>query len=62
MGLGTLNPELGTVFMDRLIDVAKGVIPADLLLKNARMVNVFTREIYPTNVAIAGEWIAGVAF
>jgi len=46
--------------MDHLIDVAKGDLPADILLKNVRMVNVFTGEVYGTNVALAGDWIAGV--
>jgi len=46
--------------LSHLIDIAKGDIPADLLLKDARIVNVFTGEIYAANVAIAGEWIAGV--
>lgn len=46
--------------MNHLIDVAKGDRPADLLLRGARIVNVFTGEVYPANVAIAGEWIAGV--
>lgn len=46
--------------MSHLIDIAKGDIPADLLLKDARVVNVFSGEIYRANVAIAEEWIAGV--
>jgi len=46
--------------MSHLIDIAKGNIPADLLLKDARVVNVFSGEIYRANVAIAEEWIAGV--
>jgi len=46
--------------MEHVIDVAKGDRPADLLLRGARVVNVFTGEVYPANVAIAGEWIAGV--
>jgi adenine deaminase len=46
--------------MNHLIAVAKGDAPANLLLKGARVVNVFTGEIYSTNVALAGEWIAGV--
>ena len=46
--------------MENLIDVAKGDRPPDLLLRGAQLVNVFTGEIYPTNIAIAGEWIAGV--
>jgi len=46
--------------MTNLIDVAKGDMPADLLLKDARVVNVFSGEIYAANVALADEWIAGV--
>ena len=46
--------------MSHLIDIAKGDIPADLLLKDAQVVNVFSGEIYRANVAIAEEWIAGV--
>ncbi len=43
-----------------LISVAKGELPADLILANARIVNVFTGEIEPGNVAIDGDRIAGV--
>jgi adenine deaminase len=46
--------------MSHLIDVARGESPADLLLKDVRLVNVFSEEIYVTNIAIAEEWIAGV--
>jgi len=46
--------------MEHLIDIAKGDAPADLLLQNAQVVNVFSGEIRAANVAIAGEWIAGV--
>jgi len=46
--------------MESLIDVSKGDRPADLLLRGGKIVNVFTGEIYPANIAIAGEWIAGV--
>jgi len=44
----------------RLISVAKGELPADLLLTNARVVNVFSGEIEGGNVAICGDRIAGV--
>jgi len=44
----------------RLISVAKGELPADLLLSNAKIVNVFTGEIETGNVAICGDRIAGV--
>ncbi len=43
-----------------LISVAKGELPADLILANAKVVNVFTGEIKPGNVAICGDRIAGV--
>ena len=45
--------------LEPVIAVARGDRPADLLLKKARLVNVFTGEIEPTHVAIAGPWIAG---
>ena len=43
-----------------LISVARGELPADLVLANARVVNVFTGEIESGNVAIWGDRIAGV--
>lgn len=46
--------------LDQFIEVARGARPADLLLKNARLINVFTGEIYPADIAIAGEQIAAV--
>ncbi len=42
-----------------LIRHARGDEPADLLLRNARVVNVLSGEIIPTSVAIVGEHIAG---
>jgi adenine deaminase len=44
----------------RLISVAKGELPADLVLVNARVINVFTGEVEPGNVAICGDRVAGV--
>lgn len=46
--------------LTRLISVARGELPADLLLANARVVNVFTGEIETGNVAICGDRIAGI--
>jgi len=43
-----------------LISVARGQTPADLLLKNARIVNTFIGEIEQGDVAICGDTIAGV--
>jgi adenine deaminase len=52
LGVGSIN--------NRLIRVAKGELPADLLLANAGVINVFTGKIEPGNVAICGDKIAGV--
>lgn len=43
-----------------LLAVARGDAPADLLLRNARIVNVFTREVLPGSVAVIGGRIASV--
>jgi adenine deaminase len=43
-----------------LISVARGELPADLILAGARVVNVFTGEVETANVAIAGDSVAGV--
>src|SRR5690606_18727841 len=44
---------------DRLA-IARGERPADVVLTNLQLVNVFTGEIYPTEIAIAGTHIVGV--
>ena len=44
----------------RLISVAKGERPADLILAGTKVVNTFTGEIESGNVAICGDMIAGV--
>jgi len=46
--------------LKELISVARGEMPADLLLKNARIVNTFTGELEQADVAIYGDRIAGV--
>jgi adenine deaminase len=46
--------------LKELISVARGEIPADLLLKNTRIVNTFIGEIEQADVAIYGDRIAGV--
>ena len=43
-----------------LVAVAAGTRPADLVLKNARVFNVFTGEFTAGDVAIQGGYIAGV--
>ena len=46
--------------LNNLIQVARGDAPADLVLRNARLVNVYSGEIYPADVAIFNGRIAGV--
>lgn len=46
--------------IDRLISVAMGREQPDLVLKNCRIVNVFTGELLPGDIAIADGYIAGV--
>lgn len=43
-----------------IINVAKGIEPADLVLKNGLIINMFTEEIIKADVAILGDKIAGV--
>lgn len=45
---------------NHLLAVARGDAPADLLLTHARIVNVFSGEIHPADIAVAGSRIAGV--
>jgi adenine deaminase len=44
----------------RLAAVARGAAPADLYLRGGTLLNVYTGELYPANVAIKGERIAYV--
>src|SRR5690242_9358114 len=46
--------------LETQLQVARGERPADLVLRNGTLVNVFTGELYETDVAIAGERIAGL--
>ncbi|HEX7733959.1 MAG TPA: adenine deaminase [Ktedonobacteraceae bacterium] len=50
--------------MDRLrhhIEVARGLLPADLVLRNARLVNVCSGECYPADVAVSDGLVVGVS-
>ncbi len=44
----------------KLIEIARGDTPAAVLLKNARLVNVFTSEIVETDIAIRRSRIVGI--
>ena len=39
----------------QIVKVARGDAPADLVLRNAKLINVYTSEIYETDVVIAGD-------
>ncbi len=42
------------------VKIARGLEPADILLKNCRLVNVYSGEIYPADIAIAHSRIVGL--
>nr|HET6903517.1 adenine deaminase [Ktedonobacteraceae bacterium] len=46
--------------LQRRIQIARGTQPADLVLRNARLVNVCSGECYPADVAIADGTIVGI--
>ncbi len=46
--------------LKRLIDVASGRRKADLVIKNAEIVNVLTEEFIKADIAICGDKIAGI--
>lgn len=46
--------------LKRRIDVAAKRTPADLVIKNGKIVNVFTREILKGNMAIVDGYFAGI--
>ncbi len=46
--------------LTKLISVARGDAPADLVLKNARIINTFVGIIEEGNIAILGDRIAGI--
>ena len=44
----------------KLLATAGGQAPADIVVKNGKLVNVYTKEIYEGGVAISGDRIAAV--
>jgi len=46
--------------LSEMIRVARGEVVADILLKNARIINVFSGEIHEGHVAIANSQIVGI--
>jgi adenine deaminase len=46
--------------LSQVIRVARGDAPADLVLRNAQLVNVYSGEIYPADVAVYDTHIAAI--
>jgi len=46
--------------LKKIIAVARGEMPADLVLKNARVINTFIGEVEQGDVAIYGDRVAGI--
>jgi adenine deaminase len=46
--------------LELLIKMARGLEPAEILLKNGCLVNVYSGEIYPADIAIAHSRIVGI--
>ena len=46
--------------LETLIAVARGEEPSDLVLRNARLLNVFSGEIHPADIAIHDGWVVGL--
>src|SRR2546430_14707082 len=47
--------------LQRRIQIARGAIPADLVLQNVQLVNVCSGECYPADVAVANGRVVGVS-
>ena len=48
------------VLLKRLIDTAAGRIPAQLVIRNARVVDLYNGEIVSGDIAVTDGYIAGV--
>ncbi|MGI6093995.1 MAG: adenine deaminase [Lachnospiraceae bacterium] len=46
--------------LSRLLDTAMGRIPADVVIKNGKVIDVYQHQIVECDVAISGEYIAGL--
>ena len=45
----------GKLPLAAFVDAARGTVPADLVFRNARVVNVLTGEIHEETVGVAGD-------
>ncbi len=56
----TADMEAPLIERQRLVRVARGLAAADIVVKNARVVDVMTKTVYRANVAICGGFIAAI--
>ncbi len=49
----------GKLPLSAFVDAARGSVPADLVFRNARVVNVLTGEIHEETVGVAGDRVLG---
>ena len=47
--------------LEKIIKTAKGEIEADIVIKNAKLINVLSEEIYETDIAVSDGKIAGIS-
>lgn len=59
LGQGQL-PDSGLSALAHRIAVARGDRPADLVLRGGQVLSVFTGELLKADVAVAGEYVAGL--
>ena len=45
---------------NKLIEIALGKRPADAVIRNGKLINVLTKEIYPADIALCGNEIASI--
>jgi adenine deaminase len=50
---------VGKLPLAAFVDAARGTVPADLVFRNARVVNVLTGEIHEETVGVAGDRVLG---
>ncbi len=55
-----LRQEDLIMILEKLIQTGRGEIPADIVLKNCQLVNVVSGEIYPADIALCEDRIAGI--
>lgn len=53
-----MEREVFMMMNNQVIDAALGSVPADLVIRNGKLVNVITREVYDADIAVAGDRIA----